>query len=110
MLVPLDHTASTAYDIEISDDAGNGADGEKVVDVAEFAVKVKRVLNEPSYHRVTERVAESMPHFGGAQAAAKRMEERVLARRRFPTREPQGAHVVSLPAVRSRKFGYAPVG
>jgi hypothetical protein len=43
----------------------NGADGEKVVDVAEFAVKVKRVLNEPSYHQATERAAESMRHFGG---------------------------------------------
>jgi hypothetical protein len=71
LLVPLDHTASTAYDIAISDDAGNGADCEKVVDVAEFAVKVKRVLNEPSYHRVTERVAESMRHFGGAQGRRK---------------------------------------
>jgi hypothetical protein len=31
----------------------NGADGEKRVDVAEFGMKVKRVLNEPSYRPVT---------------------------------------------------------
>ncbi len=57
----------------------NGADGEKVVDVAEFGTKVKRVLNEPSYRQSARRVAESMHHFGGAQAAAQRIEEAVLA-------------------------------
>jgi UDP:flavonoid glycosyltransferase YjiC (YdhE family) len=57
----------------------DGADGEKLVDVAEFGMKVKRVLNEPSYRQSAKRVAESMRHFGGAEAAAKRIEESVLA-------------------------------
>jgi UDP:flavonoid glycosyltransferase YjiC (YdhE family) len=57
----------------------NGADGEKVVDVAEFGMKVKRVLNEPSYRQSSKRVAESMRQFGGALAAAERIEEGVLA-------------------------------
>ena len=57
----------------------NGADGEKQVDVAEFGMKVKRVLNEPSYRQSAQRVAESMRHFGGASAAAERLEESVLA-------------------------------
>jgi zeaxanthin glucosyltransferase len=56
----------------------NGADGEKLVDVAEFGMKVKRVLNEPSYRQSAKRVAESMRHFGGAWAAAERIEEGVL--------------------------------
>jgi zeaxanthin glucosyltransferase len=57
----------------------NGADGEKLVDVAEFGMKVKRVLNEPSYRQSAKRVAESMRCFGGAWAAAERIEEGVLA-------------------------------
>jgi MGT family glycosyltransferase len=57
----------------------NGADGEKRVDVAEFGMKVKRVLNEPSYRQSAKRVAESMRQFGGARAAAERIEEGVLA-------------------------------
>ncbi len=52
-----------------------GADGEKLVDVTEFGLKVKRVLNEPSYRQSAKRVAESMRQFGGAWAAAKRIEE-----------------------------------
>jgi UDP:flavonoid glycosyltransferase YjiC (YdhE family) len=56
-----------------------GADGEKLVDVTEFAMKVKRVLNEPSYRQSAKRIAESMRHFGGAWTAAKRIEEGVLA-------------------------------
>ena len=56
-----------------------GADGEKQVDVAEFGMKVKRVLNELSYRQSAKRVAESMRHFGGASAAAERLEESVLA-------------------------------
>jgi MGT family glycosyltransferase len=60
----------------------NGADGEKRVDVADFARKVKRVLNEPSYRQAAERVAKSMRHFGGAEAAAEHLEESVLALRR----------------------------
>ena len=57
----------------------NGADGEKLVDVAEFSMKVKRVLNEPSYRESARLVAESMRHFGGAWAAAESIEEGVLA-------------------------------
>ena len=57
----------------------NGADGEKLVDVAEVRMKVKRVLNEPSYRQSAKRVAESMRHFGGASAAAERIEEGVRA-------------------------------
>jgi UDP:flavonoid glycosyltransferase YjiC (YdhE family) len=57
----------------------SGADGEKQVDVAEFGTKVKRVLNQPSYRQSAKRVAESMRHFGGASAAAQRIEESVLA-------------------------------
>ena len=57
----------------------NGADGEKLVDVAEFHTKVRRVLNEPSYRQSAQRVAASMRHLGGASTAADRIEERVLA-------------------------------
>jgi UDP:flavonoid glycosyltransferase YjiC (YdhE family) len=57
----------------------DGADGEKRVDVAEFGMKVMRVLNQPSYRQSAKRVAESMRHFGGALAAADRIEEGVLA-------------------------------
>jgi zeaxanthin glucosyltransferase len=57
----------------------NGADCEKLVDVAEFGMKVKRVLNEPSYRQSARRVAESMRQFGGAWTAAERIEEEVLA-------------------------------
>jgi UDP:flavonoid glycosyltransferase YjiC (YdhE family) len=49
------------------------------VDVAEFGMKVKRVLNEPSYRQSARRIADSMRHFGGASAAAERIEESVLA-------------------------------
>jgi len=55
----------------------NDADGEKRVDVADFATKVKRVLNEPAYHQSARRVAESMRHYGGPRAAAERIEEAV---------------------------------
>ena len=58
-----------------------GPDGEKRVDVAEFGGKVSRVLNEPSYGQSARRVAESMRQFGGAEAAAKRIEEFAVARR-----------------------------
>lgn len=49
------------------------------MDVAEFGMKVKRVLNEPSYRQSARRIADSMRHFGGASAAAERIEESVLA-------------------------------
>jgi MGT family glycosyltransferase len=53
----------------------NGADGEKRVDVAEFGAKVKRVLDEPAYRKSAQRVADSMRLYGGAAAAAIRIEE-----------------------------------
>lgn len=53
----------------------NGADGEKRVNIAEFRIKVNRVLNEPGYREAARRVAESMRKFGGAAAAAERIEE-----------------------------------
>lgn len=56
-----------------------GADGEKGVDVAEFSAKVKRVLHEPSYRQSARRVSESMRHFGGAPAAAERIETFLFA-------------------------------
>lgn len=52
-----------------------GANGEKHVDVAEFSAKVHRVLNDPGYHIPARRVAKSMRQFGGAQEAAKRIEQ-----------------------------------
>lgn len=52
----------------------NGADGEKRIDGDEFAAKVKLVLNEPSYRQSARRISESMRRFGGAQAAAERIE------------------------------------
>jgi UDP:flavonoid glycosyltransferase YjiC (YdhE family) len=51
------------------------ADGEKRVDFAEFGAKVKRVLSEPAYRESARRVAESMRQYGGAQAAAERIEK-----------------------------------
>ncbi len=56
-----------------------GADGEKRIDVDEFGRKVSRVLNEPSYRQSARRVAESMRQFGGAHAAAERIEEFAVA-------------------------------
>jgi len=58
-----------------------GADGEKRIDVAEFGKKVRRVLAEPYYREAARRVAESMRQFGGAQAAAERIEEFAVALR-----------------------------
>jgi UDP:flavonoid glycosyltransferase YjiC (YdhE family) len=57
----------------------NGADGEKRVSVSEFSEKVNRVLNEPSYRESARHVSESMRHFGGAEAAAERIEKYVFA-------------------------------
>jgi len=58
-----------------------GADGEKRIDVVEFGKKVSRVLSEPSYRQSARRVAESMRQFGGAHAAAERIEEFAVALR-----------------------------
>ena len=57
----------------------SGPDGEKHIDVAEFGAKVKRVLNEPSYRQSANRVSVSLRQFGGAQAAAERIEDLVFA-------------------------------
>ena len=55
------------------------AGGEKCIDVAEFVAKVRLVLNEPSYRESTDRISDSMRHFGGAQAAAEQIEEFLFA-------------------------------
>ena len=52
----------------------NGPDGEKRVDVSEFAAKVRQVLSESRYRQAARRVADSMRKFGGATAAAERIE------------------------------------
>lgn len=51
-----------------------GRDGEKHVDVADFRAKVRRVLHEPSYRASAQRVAAAMRNYGGATAAAQRLE------------------------------------
>jgi MGT family glycosyltransferase len=53
----------------------DGPDGEKQIDVSEFSAKLQRVLHEPSYRQSARRVAESMRQFGGAEAAADRIEQ-----------------------------------
>jgi len=58
----------------------DGADGEKIIDVAEFSAKVRRVLSEPGYLRSARRIAESMRKFGGAQEAAERIERFACSR------------------------------
>jgi UDP:flavonoid glycosyltransferase YjiC (YdhE family) len=58
----------------------DGADGEKQIDVAEFASKVHRVLHEASYRNAARRVAERLRQFGGAQEAADRIELLVLGK------------------------------
>ena len=57
----------------------NGPDGEKRVDAAEFRTKVELVLNEPGYRQAAQRIAQTMQQFGGAAAAAERIEEFVSA-------------------------------
>ena len=52
----------------------NGADREKHIDVADFAAKVNRVLNEPGYGKSARRIADSMRQYGGAPQAAERIE------------------------------------
>jgi len=51
-----------------------GANAEKQIDIAEFSAKVYRVPNDPSYRAAARRVAESMRQYGGAAAAADRIE------------------------------------
>ncbi len=52
----------------------DGEDGEKQIDLAEFAEKVQRVLHEERYRDAARNVAERMRQFGGAQEAARRIE------------------------------------
>jgi UDP:flavonoid glycosyltransferase YjiC (YdhE family) len=52
----------------------DGAGGEKQIDGDAFGAAVRRVLNEPGYRQSARRVAASMSHFGGAQEAARRIE------------------------------------
>ena len=55
----------------------SGADGELLVDAAEFSMKLKRVLNQPSYRESAKRVAESMVTSAVPRSAAERIEERL---------------------------------
>ena len=55
-----------------------GEDGEKQIDIADFAQKVHRVLHEDRYRDAAQSVAERMRQFGGAQDAADRIELLVL--------------------------------
>jgi MGT family glycosyltransferase len=52
----------------------DGPDGEKKIDLSEFAAKVRRVLTQPDYRRSAQKIAESMRKFGGAGEAADRIE------------------------------------
>ncbi|HEY1768877.1 MAG TPA: nucleotide disphospho-sugar-binding domain-containing protein [Chthoniobacterales bacterium] len=58
----------------------DGANGEKEIDVADFAEKVQRVLHEERYRAAAHSVAERMRQFGGAQDAADRIELLVLGK------------------------------
>jgi len=51
-----------------------GENGEKQIDAADFAAKVTQVLNEPSYRKSAQRVADSMRKYGGAPQAAERID------------------------------------
>ena len=55
----------------------DGEDGEKQIDLADFAEKVHRVLHEERYRDAARNVAERMRQFGGAQEAAGRIEAMV---------------------------------
>jgi UDP:flavonoid glycosyltransferase YjiC (YdhE family) len=50
-------------------------DGEKRIDIAEFACKAERALRDGGYRRSARRVAESMRRFGGVKEAADRIEQ-----------------------------------
>lgn len=56
----------------------DGEDGEKQIDMADFAEKVRRVLHEDRYRDAARSVAERMRQFRGAQDAAERIELLVL--------------------------------
>lgn len=58
----------------------DGADDEKLVDVAEFTEKVHRVLHENRYRDAARNVAERMRQFRGAQEAADQIEVLALGK------------------------------
>src|SRR5664280_37488 len=51
-----------------------GSNGEKTIDTDEFGAAVTRVLKDPAYRESAQRVSESMRHYGGAKAAADKVE------------------------------------
>ena len=53
----------------------DGTEGEKHVDVQDFAEKLKRVLSDERYLESARRVAESMGRYGGAREAADQIEK-----------------------------------
>jgi UDP:flavonoid glycosyltransferase YjiC (YdhE family) len=60
----------------------DGLDGEKTIDAVEFKAAVLKVLNDPAYRRSVRRVAESMKRYGGANAAADKVERFAAAFRK----------------------------
>jgi MGT family glycosyltransferase len=60
----------------------DGLDGEKTIDAVEFKAAVLKVLNDPAYRRSVQRVAESMKRYGGANAAADKVERFAAAFRK----------------------------
>jgi UDP:flavonoid glycosyltransferase YjiC (YdhE family) len=53
----------------------DGLNGEKTIDASEFEAAVLRVLKDPAYRRSAQRVSESMEGYGGAKAAADKVEK-----------------------------------
>ncbi|MGA9585463.1 MAG: nucleotide disphospho-sugar-binding domain-containing protein [Terracidiphilus sp.] len=53
----------------------DGPDEEKQIDIADFAAKIRRVLDEPGYRASAVRVSQSMRSFGGAELAANLIEQ-----------------------------------
>lgn len=53
----------------------DGLNGEKTIDASEFEAAVLRVLKDPAYRRSAQRVSESMQGYGGAKAAADKVEK-----------------------------------
>jgi UDP:flavonoid glycosyltransferase YjiC (YdhE family) len=52
----------------------DGLNGEKTIDAGDFQAAVFRVLKDPAYRRSAQRVSESMQGYGGAKAAADKVE------------------------------------
>jgi UDP:flavonoid glycosyltransferase YjiC (YdhE family) len=62
-----------------------GSDGEKQIDVADFAAKVTRVLTDPNYRQSARRIADSMRQYGGAKQAAQKIEQFAAANQQSAT-------------------------